>query len=44
MKHKPLTMLVLALLAAAVLTFLLMRWIFGKITAKKAFNGVHPKS
>ncbi|MCR5576874.1 MAG: lysoplasmalogenase [Oscillospiraceae bacterium] len=29
---------ILALLAAAVLTFFLMRWIFGKITAKKAFK------
>ena len=28
----------LSALAAAVLTFLLMRWIFGKITAKKAFK------
>lgn len=29
---------VLCALAAAVLTFLLMRWIFGRITAKKAFK------
>ena len=29
---------ILSALAAAVLTFLLMRWIFGRITAKKAFK------
>ena len=29
---------ILCALAAAVLTFLLMRWIFGRITAKKAFK------